>query len=61
MSAIKYKTNHSTICVETARKESHVTDFRTAENGLIVIQAKNITLPFFSITIIFGILSISWQ
>ena len=29
-----------TICVETARKESYVTDFRTAENGLIVIQAK---------------------
>ena len=47
--------------VETARKESYVTDFRTAENGPIVIQAKNITLPFFSITIIFGILSISWQ
>ena len=32
-----------------------------AENCVIVIQAKNITLPVFSTTTIFGMLGVSWQ
>ena len=48
------------ISVETSRNESYVRISTAAENGLIVIQTKNITLPLFSTNAIFGVLVVSW-
>ena len=39
----------------------HVRISTAAENGLIVIQTKNITLTLFSTNAIFGMLVVSWQ
>ena len=43
------------------RNESYVRISTEAENGLIVIQIKNITLPLFSTNAIFCMLVVSWH
>ena len=47
--------------VEPSRNESYVRISTVAENGLLVIQTKNVTLPLFSTNAIFGMLVVSWQ